>query len=254
MSDAALCVVLHDVATSTRPACERLLRAIGDVAELPLTLLAVPRFHHEQPSSDFEAWLGERQRRGDELALHGFTHLDEGTPDGWLDRLRRRHYTRGEAEFWALSKADAAERLALGRDWFARNGWRLHGFVAPAWLLGPGAWAALAESSFAYTSTLRHIHALASGRRLTSQSLVYSSSSAWRRGASVVWNRAVAARQRHHPLLRIELHPRDADFAPIRRSWQRLLETQLARRQALTVAEIVRGVDAAPAVLRESGS
>ena len=238
----SICVVLHDVAAGTQPACERVMQAVADVAgDIPLTLLAVPRYHGEPSTAGFERWLGDRARAGDELSLHGWTHRDDGRPAGWLDGLRRSHYTRGEGEFWSLSQDEAAARIAAGQAWFDANGWTAHGFVAPAWLLGPGAWAALRAASpgFAYTSTLRHIHRLPDGPTLTSQSVVYSTSSGWRRAMSLAWNAGVAAAERANPLLRLELHPRDADFPAIRRSWQRLLAAQLhgAGRRAVTVAE-----------------
>ncbi|HEX7439367.1 MAG TPA: polysaccharide deacetylase family protein [Caldimonas sp.] len=239
MTLGVLCVVVHDVAGATLAACERLIGAVGDVGPVPLTFLAVPRFHHDAPTPQLEQWLGERSRGGDEIALHGYTHLDEGTPHGWVDRLRRRVYTRGEGEFWDLAPDDAALRLKAGMGWFARNGWPLRGFVAPAWLLGPGAWQALRASRVSYTATLRHIHLLHGRERITSQSLVYSTSSAWRRLSSVVWAHAVAARQAANPVLRLELHPHDADHPAVRGSWQRLLERQLRGREALTVAQIV---------------
>jgi hypothetical protein len=239
MNGPTLCVVVHDVAETTLDACERLIGAIDAVAPLPLTLLAVPRYHHAAPSARLEHWLGVRSRGGDEIALHGWTHLDDGAPaHGWVDRLRRTRYTRGEGEFWNLDQDAAARRLRDGIDWFERNGWPLHGFVAPAWLLGPGGWRALRETRLRYTSTLRHIHLLPDGPRLTSQSIVYSTSSGWRRAASVVWAGAVGAVQRADPLLRLELHPHDADHAPVRRSWQRLLASALERREALTVAQV----------------
>ncbi len=239
-----LAVVLHDAASSTQAACERTLRAVAAVADVPVTLLAVPRYHHETPTPAFERWLTERSQRGDELSLHGLTHLDEsGPPGGWLERLRRQSYTRGEGEFWALSESEAATRLQQGVEWFVANGWPLQGFVAPAWLLGPGGWAALKRFDFRYTSTLRHLFALTSGRRWTSQSIVYSTSRAWRRQSSVVWAAAVSRLERDNPLLRIELHPSDADHAPVRRSWQRILEQHVATRRAVTVAEAVASLD-----------
>ena len=233
-----LCVVLHDVATATLTACERTVAAIDEVAVLPLTLLAVPRYHHARPSVALEQWLLARSLCGDELALHGYTHLDEGTPRDWLDRLRRRHYTRGEAEFWALDEPEVRARLHAGIDWFRSNGWPLHGFVAPAWLLGPSAWRPMRELGFDYTCTLRHIHLLREQRRITSQSLVYSTSSAWRRHASVAWNAAVALRERANPVLRFELHPGDAAHRGVRRSWQRLLERHLEGRSATTLGQL----------------
>jgi len=237
----ALCIVLHDAAPSTRSACARTLAAVREVAgDVPLTILAVPRYHDEAPSAAFEAWLGERAQRGDELALHGCTHRDDGAPQGRLDALRRSHYTRGEGEFWALSRNEALARIDVGIEWFAKHGWPLSGFVAPAWLLGPGAREALIERPFEYTATLRQLVHLPAQIAETSQSIVYSTSSAWRRGSSLAWNALVDLAERRNPVLRLELHPRDADFAAVRRSWQRILERALRRRRPSTVAEFMR--------------
>jgi predicted deacetylase len=235
----ALCVVLHDVAPATRGGCDRVLAALREVAaDLPLTLLAVPRYHCEPGSRDFAAWLGERHAGGDEVALHGYTHQDDGEPHGFVDRLRRRHYTRGEGEFCDLSIIEATQRITAGIKWFARHGMVPRGFVAPAWLMSPGTWEALRWLDLRYTCTLRQLVLLPERRALTSQSLVYSSSSAWRRQASLAWNATVAATLRHNPLLRLELHPQDADHASIRRSWQRLLAQHLAGRRATTLGAV----------------
>jgi len=230
------CVVVHDVADATLAACERLHAAVAAVAAVPVTWLAVPRYHHDRPTPVLEQWLDARSRAGDELALHGWTHLDEGAPRGLVDRLRREVYTRREGEFWALDADEAARRIVAGRAWFAAHGWPLAGFVAPAWLLGPGAWRAVRLQPLQYTATLRHLHLLPGLERITSQSVVYSTSSAWRRASSVAWARVVAAQARRNSLLRLELHPRDADHAGVRRSWQRLLERALHEREAVTVA------------------
>jgi hypothetical protein len=236
-----VCIVLHDVAASTEPACLRVLAAVRDVAgDVPVTLLVVPRYHGETPTVAFERWLDERVARKDELALHGLTHRDDGVADGWVDRARRSGYTRGEGEFWALSRDEALARIDAGLAWFARQRWPVAGFVAPAWLLGPGARAAVAQRPFEYTSTLRQLLHLPEGRAITSQSVVYSTSSAWRRGSSLLWNALVARGVRGNRLLRLELHPRDADFAPVRRSWQAILARALADRRPETVAEFMR--------------
>ena len=237
---AGVCVVVHDVADARLAACERLVSAIGDVASVPLTLLAVPRFHHAVASATLVDWLTTRERAGDELALHGLTHLDDGRPRNAVDWLRRRHYTRGEGEFWALEPNEAAQRLKAGRQWFADNGWTVHGFVAPAWLMGPGAWTALRQFDFSYTCTLGAVHTLQAGRVAhteRSQSLVYSTSTAWRRASSLLWNRSLAQRMQSAQLLRLELHPHDADHPAIRRSWQRVLASALSARSALTLSQ-----------------
>jgi predicted deacetylase len=237
----AVCIVVHDAAPSTRPSCVRLLTAVRQVAgDAPVTILAVPRFHGEAPTAEFESWLGERARRGDELALHGCTHLDDGKPSGAVDAVRRSHYTRGEGEFWSLSRQDALARIDVGIAWFAKNGWPLSGFVAPAWLLGPAAREALLERPFEYTATLRQLIQMPSQVALASQSVVYSTSSGWRRQLSLAWNAGVDLLERSNSVLRIELHPRDADFPAVRRSWQGILARALHTRRPATVADFMR--------------
>ena len=207
----------------------RTLAAVAQVADVPVTLLAVPRYHGERSTPDLVDWLEARRRRGDELALHGWSHRDEQTPAGAVDGLRRRVYTRGEGEFWALSEREATRRIEAGIAWFREHGWPLAGFVAPAWLLGPGAWQALAMQRFEYTATLRELVHLPGRGSVKSQSVVYSTSSAWRRQSSLLWNAVVARLERGNRLLRIELHPRDGDFVQVRRSWQKVLAAGAAR-------------------------
>lgn len=234
----SLCVVLHDVAGATMPACKHIMRAIRDVADVPVTLLAVPRYHCEPSSADFGLWLRAREMVGDEVALHGYAHQDDGVPRGFIDRLRRRHYTRGEGEFADLALPEATRRLTAGVHWFHKQGLTLHGFVAPAWLMSEGTWEALRWVHLSYTCTLRRVVILPERRHITSQSIVYSTSTAWRRQASLGWNAAVAATLRSNPLLRLELHPRDVEHANIRKSWQGLLDKHLADRQAVTLATV----------------
>lgn len=235
----SLCVVLHDVAPPTWPACRRVLAAVQEVAALPLTLLLVPHYHRAARDRDFEAQMSAYLAQGSELALHGYTHTDSLPVRHLGDRLRRRFYTAGEGEFSGLTHADALWRLWAGRTWFAEQGWPLHGFVAPAWLLSSGSWAAVRAQPFRYTSTLRYLHMLPERERLLSQSLVYSTRGAWRRALSLAWNTLLAGTQTQQPLIRLELHPGDADHPQIRRSWQALLERQLRERQAMTTISFI---------------
>jgi predicted deacetylase len=233
-----LCVVIHDVAPSTLAACERVIHAVGEVAPVPLTLLAVPRFHCDPSPGAFGDWLALRHGAGDEIALHGYTHQDDGVPRSFVDRMKRHHYTRGEGEFCDLSITEATRRLTAGVRWFARQHLPLRGFVAPAWLMSQGTWEALRWQPLNYTCTLRKLVLLPEMSALTSQSLVYSCSTAWRRQASLAWNAGVARALRHNPLLRLELHPHDADHPAIKRSWQGLLSAHLAQRHATTLSHV----------------
>ena len=234
----SLVVVVHDVAPATLHACERLIRAVRDVGDLPLTLLAVPRYHCAPSPLSFIDWLRERHGHGDEIALHGYTHQDDGVPRNFIDHVKRRHYTRGEGEFAALSMTEATSRITAGMRWLSRHGFTPRGFVAPAWLMSAGTWEALRWMDLVYTCTLSRVVLLPDRRELVSQSVVYSTRSGWRRTASLAWNTTVAATLRTNPLLRLELHPHDADHPSIRRSWQRLLERGLARRRPGTLSDI----------------
>jgi len=241
MRGRTLCVVVHDVSPATWDACCELLHEVERVGKFPVTLLAVPHYHGVPRNAAFEAWLRHRAKLGDEIALHGFTHRDSGVPSGWIDHVRRRHYTCGEGEFSALTLAQATRRIAAGMRWMIRIGLQPAGFVAPAWLLSPGTWQALRQSHrFAYTCTLRELHALPDGPVLVAQSQVYSSRSAWRRVLSIAWNRWLAHAQRKQACVRVELHPADAAHAAIVRCWSELLWRQSADREAVTLAGMVR--------------
>ncbi len=237
-----LCVSLHDVAPATWRSCERVLAAVREVADIPLTLLVVPAYWGEcsAMAPGFEAAMTEQLGRGHELALHGYFHRDLGAPSSAFDWLRRRIYTAGEGEFWALTEQEAAERLLLGQRWFRANRWPLAGFVPPAWLLGPESWKAVRRASdLQYVTTFTHIHDLRSGQALRAPCLALSARAPWRRTASRLWA-ALALRHTNAPLVRLALHPEDASYPALCRSWQKRLGQLLEERQPVTKAEFVR--------------
>jgi len=219
---AALSITLHDVAPATQARCEQLIRRIERIAPVPLTLLVVPRYQGQPTTPVFDHWLDARLHWGDELALHGLTHRDEAPPPrGWIDHMRRRWYTAGEGEFAAIDASEATRRLNAGRRWFARRGWPLRGFVAPAWLLGDGAWRALRRQPFHYTCTRTALLALTRGTpdaplpALHARSIVYSTRARWRRAMSLQWNAMVARGERRQPWMRFELHPSDVEHPAV---------------------------------------
>jgi predicted deacetylase len=237
-----LCVSIHDVAPVTWPDCVRLQQALREVADIPLTWLVVPRFHgREEESVPMEAALSAAVARGDELALHGYTHLDlEPAAGGLRSRFLRGVYTQREGEFAALSEEEARRRIGLGLEWFARRGWRASGFVAPAWLLGQGAWRALRSFPFAYTTTFSRFHLLPGAGAVFSPSLVYT---ARNRAGRLFSPRAAdvgAALLGRAPLIRLSLHPRDARYPELVRHAQHLLERLLDGHEAVTKAECAR--------------
>lgn len=262
-----LCVSIHDVAPATWADCLRLVQAIRAVADIPLTWLVVPHYHFRpERSAAMEACLDAALARDDELALHGYSHLDTEPDGGGLRRrFLRNVYTRREGEFSALTEAEARRRLDLGLAWFAERGWTPSGFVPPAWLLGEGAWRALRDAPFAYTTTFSHFHCLggtgganggtsgtaseaADARAVLSPSMVYA---ARNRGGRLLSPRvadATAAMLAQSPLVRLSLHPPDARYPELVRHIQHVLERLLARREAVTKAECARRLAGGPGV------
>lgn len=232
-------VVIHDVAPANWQACRRVMDAVAQVAPIPITLLVVPRFHLQARDAAFENQLTHLLSSGHELALHGYSHLDPGEPlDGW-DHIRRRIYTDGEGEFCALSAEAAELRLRAGLRWFEERGWPVSGFVAPAWLLSAGSWEVLHASTLRYTTTLSAVHALPQRQHMHSSALVFSTRSRWRRVLSLPRNHWVSLWWRTQPLVRLELHPSDADHPRIRQLWMRKLAQLLEQREAVTLADAV---------------
>lgn len=238
----ALCVSIHDVAPATWPHCLRLLRAVREVADIPVTLLVVPCYHGSgAPDACYEAALAALMADGHELALHGYRHLDQGPPaSGMGQRWLRGVYTRNEGEFAALSAAQSGLLLALGLEWFGRRGWPVDGFVPPAWLLGSGAWLALRKAPFSYTTTWTHFHLLSPWRRIWSPSLVYTA----RNRGGRRWSPRLAATQAAcmgaAGLVRLSLHPADAAHPQLLRHAQHLLAALLASRAPMTKSAFAR--------------
>ncbi|MDC8758363.1 polysaccharide deacetylase family protein [Janthinobacterium fluminis] len=238
----SLCVAIHDVAPATWPDCQRLLAAVRAVADIPLTLLVVPHYHRgaHWPAA-YDGMLADLLAQGHELALHGYFHLDTAPlPGRWRERFLRRVYTEGEGEFAALDMEQARRRLERGLAWFGRRNWPVRGFVAPAWLLSKGAWAAVRALPFEYTTTLRYFHCLAPDDSVFAPSLVYAARNGVGRRLSPCCARPLAWLQQSAPLIRLGLHPRDARHPALLRHAQRLIGDLLASRRALTKADFAR--------------
>lgn len=230
-----LCVSIHDVAPGTWDDCARLAQALREVADIPLSWLVVPRYHgRTDDDAALRAGLDAALARGDELVLHGYTHLDTEAPgDGLRQRFLRGVYTQREGEFAALPREEARRRIGLGLDWFRERGWPVSGFVAPAWLMGQGAWAALGDFSFAYTTTFTRFHVLG-GEALFAPSLVYAARNRSGRALSPVAAQLLARWQARAPLVRLSLHPPDVRHPRLLAHAQDLVEQLLRTRRAVT--------------------
>jgi predicted deacetylase len=252
-----LCVSIHDVAPATWSDCLRLVEAIRAVADIPLTWLVVPHYHFRpERSAAMEAGLDAALARGDELALHGYSHLDTAANGGGLRaRFLRNVYTQREGEFAALDRDEAQRRIELGLEWFGARGWTPTGFVPPAWLLGEGAWQALRESPFTYTTTFSHFHCLQGGvKPLLSPSMVYAARNRSGRWLSPRVADATAAMLARSKLVRFSLHPPDARHPGLVRHIQQALERLLEQRTAVTKAECAQRLTSTAPNIRSRAS
>ena len=247
-----LCIALHDVAPATWPRCERLLAMLDAIGARAITLLVVPDFHRHgavERDPGFIDAIEARLARGDEIALHGYTHVDESapprTPAAWF---RRRVLTDAEGEFSALDRITASRRIAAGRDMLARVGWRVDGFVPPAWLASRGTREALAASDLLYTSTHTALIDLRRGMALDAPSITASPRSAWRRAMSKRWLRAARWATRTSNIVRAGLHPADADHPELLAVWRSVLSDWLGEREPMTKRDaVLRATSAADA-------
>jgi predicted deacetylase len=152
--DRRLLVSIHDVSPRSESAvdalADRLQRQLGGPQ---FAMLVIPDHWNEAPiagNAAFHARLRRWADQGIEMFLHGWCHRDETPARGRFSAIKARHMTAGEGEFLSLSQTEAASRMQAGKilleDILGRP---VAGFIAPAWLYGPGALAALDEVGFA---------------------------------------------------------------------------------------------------------
>jgi predicted deacetylase len=232
----ALVVSIHDVSPLTRGTVSRMLRDLSEMEVSRIALLVIPNHHKMAPirkDLSFCHWLRAAALRH-ELVLHGYFHMRPAAVGGWWDTLVTKYYTAGEGEFYDLSESEALSLLEKAKRDFAAAELSARGFIAPAWLLGAEAEAAVKNTGFDYTTRLRNFKDLVTGRETVSQSLVWSVRTAWRRLLSLCWNRLLARKLRRAPLLRIGLHPSDWSHSSIRQQALGLIGAALAGREAIT--------------------
>lgn len=230
MPEPHLIVVLHDVAPQTWPAYRAFVERIDKQANIPLTWLVVPDFHRQGPlerAHGLQHLLHERLQRGDELALHGYYHCDDGpaprTPRDWL----MRRVVTWEGEFYALSEAQASTRIQRGLELFSRLDWPVQGFVAPAWLMSEGTRCALRGLPLTYTSDANCFYRLPDFSAIDAPGIVWSARSAWRRAASRVYSQWRERGLDAAPVIRLGLHPVDMLHEMSRKYWLNLIERLL---------------------------
>lgn len=217
-------VSIHDVSPRFEEEILRLRDLVSlEIDEARLALLVVPDYWQKSPIVAGSAFAGRLRRwadQGNEIFLHGWSHRDRSTHSRAIDRFRARHWTAGEGEFLGLDRTEACELLRQGRDLLQDvTGHPVSGFVAPAWLYGRGALAALAELEFPLAEDHFKVWHPPSGRVLARGPVIsWASRSPGRILSSIGFAAAARWLLADLPEVRIALHPSDVGVPRLRES------------------------------------
>ncbi|WP_082466536.1 DUF2334 domain-containing protein [Sphingomonas sp. Leaf38] len=244
-ADRRLIVSIHDVSpTFALP--------IAMLAERIATILGGPRFamlvvpdHWGSARIDQSPAFVRRLRdwadAGVEMFLHGWYHRDTSAHRIGASALKARYMTAGEGEFLGLDAGEAERRMRAGRDMVEQAiGRPVAGFIAPAWLYGPGAHAALKACDFALAEDHVRVWQPRTGAIVARGPVVTWASRSPARTASSL---AVAAAARMlpdwMPTMRVAVHPGDITKQSLLTSIDRTLRTLAERRTVSRYAELV---------------
>ncbi|MDK4805137.1 MAG: polysaccharide deacetylase family protein [Novosphingobium aromaticivorans] len=206
---------IHDVSPRFERQVDMLAeRLSGHLGTGRFAMLVIPDHWRGAPiagNAAFQARLRGWADMGIEMFLHGWAHKDETPATQGLAGFKGKHMTAGEGEFLNLSHAQAVERMSAGKalveDILGRP---VAGFIAPAWLYGEGAHAALSELGFALAEDHMKVWRPADGMVLAKGPVITWASRSKARIASSLWFSALA-RQALPALrtVRVAVHPGD---------------------------------------------
>lgn len=229
---------IHDVGPGFEAQVDRLAGIYERLLGGPkFAMLVVPDHWGEHPLSGNAAFarrLRDWADSGIEMFVHGWFHKDLSRHHG-LAAFKARHMTASEGEFLGLSELEATRRMRDGRALIEDiTGREVAGFIAPAWLYGPGAMAALENCGFALAEDHMKVWSPQTGKTLAKGPVVtWASRSPMRIASSLAF--AALARKAFAPLpvARIAVHPGDVTKPSILSSIEATV-TALARNRAIS--------------------
>ena len=234
---------IHDVHPGSLDAVERLAEQFDrHLGRACYAMLVVPDHWGRNAwgaNAPFAARLRGWADRGIEMFVHGWFHQDRSEHSG-MAALKARHMTASEGEFLGLSQAEAARRMAEGKALVEDAiGRAAAGFIAPAWLYGPGALAALAESDFALAEDHLKVWAPATGEVLARGPVItWASRSGPRTASSLLAAWAGRNVLRALPTVRVAVHPGDVTKPSLVASIDSTLASFARRRTASRYADL----------------
>ncbi len=235
---------IHDVGPRFEREIDQLADQLSRILGGPkFAMLVVPDHWGEAPLSTnpaFQRRLRDWSDAGIEMFVHGWFHKDLATHSGAAS-FKAKHMTAGEGEFLGLTRAEASRRMADGRklveDAIGRSA---AGFIAPAWLYGPGALEALGDNGFALAEDHMKVWQPATGKVLAKGPVItWASRSRPRQLSSLFF--AGLARAALHPqkVMRIAVHPGDTTVPALIDSIEETFSAFAARRPAGRYADLL---------------
>ena len=244
MSGKRLLASIHDVGPRFEREVDQLAELISGILGGPkFAMLVVPDHWGDAPLAEaaaFQRRLRDWADQGVEMFVHGWFHKDLAQHSG-AAAFKARHMTAGEGEFLGLSREVAAQRMRDGRKLIEDAiGRQVAGFIAPAWLYGDGAKAALVDCGFAMAEDHMKVWQPATGQVLAKGPVITWASRSVPRQLS---SRLVAGLARHalHPqkVMRIAVHPGDTAVPALIDSISATFKAFAARRPAARYADLL---------------
>ena len=233
---------IHDVSPRFEGEVDALFEMLMAHVGSKIALLVVPNHWGDAPivrGSPFASRLRGWAADGMDIFLHGYFHRDTADHSNRSAKLRARYMTAGEGEFLGLSRSDASARIMEGRSLVEDViGRPIDGFVAPAWLYGPGALQALADAGIPLAEDHLRVGSPATGRKLASGPVITWASRTKPRLASSLF---AAATLRHAPLktMRIGVHPPDIRHPMLVRSITKTLSVAAETRRPARYSDLL---------------
>jgi predicted deacetylase len=240
-SEKVLLSSIHDVGPRFEREVDQLAaiieRATGSAR---FAMLVVPDHWDSAPIAQdpaFQRRLRAWSDAGIEMFLHGWRHRDD-RPTGF----KARHLTAGEGEFLHLHRAEAERLMVEGRKLIEdATGRPVAGFVAPAWLYGPGAHEALRALRFPLAEDHFRVWQPTDNTVLARGPVIsWASRSRTRIASSLLFAGLARTVLQPQRVVRVALHPGDTGVPALLRSVDRTLHRFARTHRPATYADLVR--------------
>jgi predicted deacetylase len=234
---------IHDVAPGFEEPVDRLVELLERrLGGSRFAMLVVPEHWAGSPlraSPAFQRQLRKWADSGIEMFVHGWFHQDRSAHRG-VARFKARHMTASEGEFLGLDEAEALRRMVEGKALIEDAiGRPAAGFVAPAWLYGPGALAALAHSGMPLAEDHWRVWETGSQRVLVRGPVItWASRSSARAASSCAFAALARVALTRLPTVRIAVHPGDVTREDILASIDKTLTRFVCTHQPSGYADI----------------